>query len=68
MRTALPGPPPLPSLAAVRRAILDRQRGVDVFVSNHPGYDEAIEKLAEKPAAAANTFVMALTRRRGRLP
>ncbi|TPG51921.1 MBL fold metallo-hydrolase [Roseomonas nepalensis] len=35
-----------------------RARDLDVFVSNHAGYDEAIAKLAAMPAAGRNPFVI----------
>ncbi len=35
-----------------------RQQNVDVFISNHAGYDEAIAKLAAKPMAASNPFII----------
>jgi metallo-beta-lactamase class B len=34
------------------------RQNVEVFVSNHDGYDNAVEKLAAMPGAAANPFVI----------
>jgi metallo-beta-lactamase class B len=47
-------------IAAVERVRdMARQRGVDVFTSNHNQYDEAIAKLAAlRAGAAANPFVL----------
>ncbi|MBE9604116.1 MBL fold metallo-hydrolase [Acetobacteraceae bacterium H6797] len=35
-----------------------RQRDVDVFISNHSGFDEAVTKLAAKQAGQGNPFVI----------
>ncbi|MBI0534317.1 MBL fold metallo-hydrolase [Roseomonas sp. KE2513] len=44
--------------ATARLRDIARQRNVDVFISNHAGYDEAITKLAAMPSAGRNPFVI----------
>ncbi|MFH5927120.1 MBL fold metallo-hydrolase [Roseomonas xinghualingensis] len=44
--------------ATARVRDIARQQKVDVFISNHAGYDEAIGKLATKQSANTNPFVI----------
>lgn len=44
--------------ATARAREIARQQGVDVFISNHSGYDGSVEKLAALASGGANPFVL----------
>jgi metallo-beta-lactamase class B len=44
--------------ATARTREIARQQGVDVLISNHSGYDGAVEKLAAVTAGGTNPFVL----------
>jgi metallo-beta-lactamase class B len=44
--------------ATARTREIAKQQGVDVFISNHNGYDGAVDKLAAKTANGPNPFVL----------
>jgi metallo-beta-lactamase class B len=44
--------------ATARAREVAKQQGVDVFLSNHSGYDGSLEKLANAPTGGANPFVV----------
>ncbi len=44
--------------ATARTREIAKQQGVDILISNHSGYDGAVEKLAAVAAGGANPFVL----------